>query len=274
MTSKWIIILACASLLAATPAWAQQDNTQSGSSQQGGSQQASGQTSDSQQDNPDDTGSGVITAEQLSDDISVCITKFEGIVVFYILPRGWEGAEQGVNRQTGKLDEDLNRYVLLSKSPMTDDNGVPDLVFELSIYREVLPESWDENLSEDEKSDMEQAAFWDFIDTQMSLNAKAGWHCVTPTDQIKAKPYGTGTRPQTLFVPIFYEREGKVNIYTFTSITAGKVWTMKFLVKSDQADNYGALIALILNNSFAMTEDEFAKYQEEYNEAVPQSPED
>lgn len=245
---KWFTSLMLAGLLAAGPAWAQEG------------------------DEPYD--SGLITFEDLSEDLSVCITSFEGIVVFYVLPRGWEGAEQGVDRQTGKLDEELNRYVLLSRSPMTDESEAPDLVFELSIFREVLPSEWDAGLSEDEKSEMEEAAFWEFIDAQMAVNAKAGWHCVTPLEEIKAKPYGTGTRPPTLFVPIFYEREGKVNIYTFTSITAGKVWVIKFLVKTDQVDNYGALIALILNNSFAMPEEAFEEYQQMYGQDTPQSPED
>jgi hypothetical protein len=246
---KWISTIVLAGLLTAAPAWAQEDD-------------------------PDIMGSGVITPEQMSEDISVCITKFENIVVFYVLPRGWEGAEQGIDRETGRLDEELNRYVLLSRSPMAEDDEAPDFVFELSIYREVLPEEWDAGLSEEERSEMEESAFWDFVNMQMGVNAKAGWHCVTPQSEIKAKPYSTGTRQPTFFVPIFYEREGKVNIYTFTSITAGKIWGLKFLVKSDQIDNYGALIAYIINNAFAMPEEDFEEYQRQYNKDVPQTPED
>lgn len=245
---KWMTIGVLAGLLAAAPAWAQDD------AQEG--------------------GSGVITRDDWANNISNCITKFEGIVVLYVVPKGWEGAEQGVDPKTGKLDEDQNRYVLLSKSPRADENGVPECLFELSIYREVLPEEWDESLSKEEQSEMEQAAFWDFIDAQMKLNAKLGWHCDTPTDDIKSIPYGTGVRPPTYFVPVQYEREGKVRLYTFTTITADKVWTMRFLVQVAQAKNYEALIAFILSNSFAMSEEKFDKYQEEYGQVVPTSPED
>jgi hypothetical protein len=248
---KWLTIVALAGLLlTAVPAWAQEESTEDESA-----------------------GSGLITFEDLSQNLVVCATEFEGIVVLYVLPKGWEGAEQGVDRQTGKLDEELNRYVLLSRSPMADENEAPDMVFELSIFRQGLPEDWDEGLSEDEKQEMEESAFWDFIDAQMSQALKDQWHCVTPQSEIQAKPYGTGTRAPTFFVPVFYEREGKVNIYTFTSITSGKIWMLKFLVKAEQADNYGALIALILNNTFAMPKEKFEEYQRSAGREVPQTPE-
>lgn len=241
-------------VLAAAPAWAQEGQTE--------------------QSGEESFGSGLIDLETMSDKISVCITKFEDIVVFYVLPVGWEGAQQGATDTTGKLDEELNRYVLLSRSPMVDENGAPDLVFELSIYRDLMLEGWDQGMSEEERNEMEESAFWEFVDAQMGVNAKSGWHCVTPQSEIVAKPYSTGTRPPTFFVPIFYEREGKINIYTFTSITAGKIWVLKFLVKSDQIDNYGALIAYIINNSFAMPEEDFEEYQRLYNKENPKTPED
>jgi hypothetical protein len=243
---KWIAIGGMAALLTMAPAWGQDD-------QQEG-------------------GAGVITIDEWATNISNCITKFEGLVVLYVLPKGWEAGEQGVDPQTGKLNEDLNRYVLLSRSLRKDADGVPELLFELSIYREVLPEAWDEGLSVKEKSEMEQAAFWDFIDAQMGVNARTGWRCITPTAEIKAEPYGTGARPATYFVPIEYEREGKVNLYTFTTVTAGKVWTIKFLVEADKGKNYGALITYILNNSFAMSEEQFDQYQEQYGLATEPGP--
>lgn len=208
---------------------------------------------------PEDSGgSGAISFEDLSDNIEVFATHREGIVVFFILPVGWPVAEPGVDRATGELDEELSRYTLLSRSPVVDEDEAADLVFELSIFRYGLPDEWSDGVTEEEKSELERAAFWDFLDVQMSANLEAGLHCATPTEEIKAKPYGTGTRPPTLFVPIFYEpRGGGARMYTFTSTHAGKVWMLKFLVKEDQIDNYGALIALVVNNSFAMTEAEF-----------------
>lgn len=242
---KWVTMGGLAALLLAAPAWAQED--------------------------PADGGAGVIAGP---DNIANCITKFEGVVVFYVLPKGWEGAEQGVDRETGELDEDLQRYVLLSRSPRTDANGAPDLVFELSIYREALPSSWDADLSAAERAEMEQAAFWEFIDAQLAVNTEEGWELVTPEASIAAKPYGTGARPSTYFVPVSYERAGRLRLYTFTTVTAGKVWSLKFLVSAEQDRNYTALISFILNNSFAMSEAQFDRYQEQYGQAVPPEPAD
>lgn len=244
---KWITMGVTAALLAAAPAWAQ--------------------------DSAGESGAGVISVPDL-DNIANCVTLFEGLAVLYVLPKGWEGAEQGVDRQTGKLDEELKRYVLLSRSPQRDDNGAPHLVFELSIYRQALPVEWDASLSAAERAEMEQAAFWEFIDAQLAVHAEQGWELDMPQDSIAAKPYGTGARPSTYFVPVHYEREGKIKLYTFTSVAAGKVWSLKFLVQAEQDENYQALIAFILNNSFAMSEAKFAEYQEQYGQAVPPRPAD
>lgn len=202
-------------------------------------------------------GSGAITIEDLN-NIEVFATHREGIVVFFVLPPGWPVAEPGVDRETGELDESLVRYTLLSRSPVADENEVADLVFEMTIFKEALPEEWAEDLTEEEKAELEQAAFWDFLNAQLGAAINSGLKVVSDTADIAAQPYGTGTRPATYFVPIYYETQGGgAMIYTFTSLYAGKVWMLKFLVKEEQVDNYGALIAFILNNSFAMTEAEF-----------------
>jgi hypothetical protein len=208
---------------------------------------------------PEDTvGSGAITFEDLSEGLEVFATHREGIVVFFVLPVGWPVAEPGADRETGELSEELGRYTLLSRSLVADDDEAADLVFEMTVFSNALPEEWAEGTTEEEQAELEKSAFWDFLDVQMSQSLRAGLHCVTPAEEIKAKPYGTGTRPPTYFVPIFYEPQGGgARIYTFSSVYDGKVWMLKFLVKEDQIDNYGALIALITNNSFAMTEAEF-----------------
>ncbi len=41
------------------------------------------------------------------------------------------------------------------------------------------------------------------------------------------------------------------------------MWTLKFLVAEDQIDNYGALIALILDNSFGLTEAEMKEMEKQ-----------
>ncbi|MBN2082064.1 hypothetical protein JW859_07635 [bacterium] len=240
---KALIIMLFA-ILAATPVWAQDD--------------------------PNERGSGAISIDDLEDSINVCTTVFEGIAVFYILPKGWEGAEQGVDRKSGVLDEELNRYVMMSRRPLVEGDDTEDFVFELSIYRYGIPTDWGEEVTPEERAELEESAFWDFINMQMSESIKSGMDCVSPAESIKAKPYGVGTRKPTYFVPVFYRLDDQLNIYTFTSVTAGKIWTVKFLVEADQAENYEALIALILNNSFAMTEAQFAEYQAQYGKEVPE----
>ena len=41
---------------------------------------------------------------------------------------------------------------------------------------------------------------------------------------------------------------------------------MKFLIKEDQVENYGGLVAYILNNSFALTTEEFDEYNRQMAE--------
>ena len=207
-------------------------------------------------------GSGVITIDQLDKDLEVFFTEYAGINVFYVLPRGWDVGEQGVDKETGKLMENVNRYVLVSRSPVVDENDVPDLVFELSIFDYGLFDGMPAGVSDEERATYEQESFMAFLDVQLSDALNSGLHCLSDPGDIRPKPYGTGTRPPTLFVPIYYETQGAAKIYTFTSAYDGKVWMLKFLVKADQVQNYGGLIALILNNSFALTPEEFAELAE------------
>lgn len=219
----------------------------------------------------DAIGSLVITNEQMANDVEVFITAHAGINVFYILPRGWDVGEQGVDKETGELMENVNRYVLVSRSPVVDENDVPDLVFELNIFDYGLLDGMPEGLSDEERMRYEADAFTSFLDVQLSDALNSGLHCLSNPGDIVPKPYGTGTRPKTLFVPIYYETQGGAEIYTFTSAYAGKVWMLKFLVKADQVANYGGLIALILNNSFALTPEEFDEYNQDMAAAAAEA---
>jgi len=216
-----------------------------------------------QDDVPDDTiGSGAITVEQLQEDLEVFISGREGIVVFYVLPRGWSIAEQGIDPDTGEYIGAIPKYIVGSRSPVIDEKEAPDMVFELNIYRLGLLDDMDEGLSEEEIAAYESARFGEFLDQQLSQNITLGLDCVSQAAEIAPKPYGVGNRPPTYFVPIYYQSDGGAMIYTFTSVTAGKVWMLKFLVQEEQVENYQALVALVVNNAFAMSDEEFVAWQE------------
>jgi hypothetical protein len=223
-----------------------------------------------QSDPPDDYfGSLAITLEQLSEDVVNYISQREGIAVFYVLPRGWEVAEQGVDPETGEINPDMPKYIVGSRSPVIDEEEAPDLVFELNIYRHGLLEEMPEGLGEDERRQYEQDEFFNFLDVQLATNIALGLSCANP-NEIYPKPYGLGSREPTYFVPIYYETEGGSMVYTFTSVTAGKVWMLKFLVKESQIENYTPLVSLIVNNCFALTDADFAAWQEYMEELQEQ----
>lgn len=207
-------------------------------------------------------GSGAITATQFTKDLQILMTEWQGTVINFVLPRGWELVEAGMDPKTGKLRDDLKIYSLLSHAPVAKKGDATDLLFELDIFKQGLLEDLPADTPADQRT--EPAQFNGFLNTQITINIKAGARCVTKPQDIVAKPYGPPTRPPTMFVPIFYEvppahnSKGKGSVlYTFTSVAGGKVWMLKFLVAKDQIDNYGALIALILNNSFGLTKAEY-----------------
>jgi hypothetical protein len=219
-----------------------------------------------QQNNGDDVppgtkGSGVITLEQMTEDLQFFRIEQEGIFVHFVLPAGWELVEEGVDPATGEVDPDIPAYVLLSRSPIHTADEPTDFIFELDIYHQGLTEDLPADLPEEERNPGVQ--LWNFLNAQMSLYLKGGLTCRTARNEIEAKPYGT-TSPQrqpTFFVPLAYDTPTGAELYTFTTFTGDKVWTLKFLVAEDQIDNYGALIALILDNSFGLTEKELKEQQ-------------
>jgi hypothetical protein len=205
---------------------------------------------------PDTNPSGVITLEQLTKELQYLTAQKEGIVVNFILPKNWEVVEEGIDAKTGKVREDLNVYSLLSRRPVADPKDPTDFIFELDIYKHGLTEGGQTN-PKTGKPSTPADQFKEFLDVQMGINIKGGLKVTSKPGEIVPHEYGPKNRPKTIFVPVFYETPSGAMFYTFTSVAGDKIWQMKFLVSKDQTENYGALIALILDNSFGMTEAEF-----------------
>lgn len=215
-------------------------------------------------------GSGAVTATQVTEDLQFLLTEREGIVVNFVLPRGWELVEEST-------DPKRSIYALISRAPVTKKGDPTDLLFELDIYKHGLLEDLPAATPKEERDPGVQ--LWNFLNAQITMNLKAGAKCTTRPQNIAAKPYGPPSREPTMFVPIFYDvpappkTKGKgSSLFTFTSMVGDKVWMVKFLVAKDQVDNYGALIALVLNNSFGMTKaqhDELVKQSKENPPAKP-----
>ena len=112
-------------------------------------------------------GSTVIGLTDL-ENIQQLVTERNGIVVCYVLPQGWVIGEQGVDKATGELMENINRYVLVSRSPVVDEDDAPDCTFELSIFEHGLFDEMPAGLSKEEEKEYEAQAFLAFLDVQIS----------------------------------------------------------------------------------------------------------
>lgn len=209
--------------------------------------------------------SGVITIEQLG-KLQTFTIKVADIAVFFVLPQGWELEEPTVDRTTGKQLDKVNVYVVYSNSVGHEDQKVPDLIFELTVFLKGLDEDLPPDIPEEQRSVGYQ--FRRFLNEQISYNLKGGLDLKTPLSAIDAKPYGTSSkRAPTLFVPLKFEVPQGGELYTFSSFTGNKAWQIRFYVEENQIENYGALIALILDNAFGLTKDEFeAMTGKDYNE--------
>jgi hypothetical protein len=210
---------------------------------------------------PGTTGSGIITLDQMTEDLQFFRIEQQDIYVHFVLPVGWELLEEGIDPATGEVDPDIPAYVLLSRAPVHTPDEATDFIFELDIYYQGLTEDLPEDTPEDQRNPGVQ--LWDFLNSEISLYLRGGLTLRTARNQIEAKPYGT-TSPQrepTFFVPLAYDTPSGAELYTFTTFTGDTVWELKFLVSEGQIDNYGALIALILDNSFGLTEQELKDQQ-------------
>ncbi len=202
--------------------------------------------------------SGVITLEQLQKDLKTHHTGFGGIVVSFVLPKGWEPIEATVNPKTLKQYEEIGIYSLVAAAPTEDENEPPDMVFELDIFEKSLLADLPPETPIEERQPVFQ--MWNFLNEQINFHIKGNLKLVTPIREIKPQPYGTSPeREPTWFTHLKFEIPDGGMLYTFTALSGDKVWMLKFYVEEGQTENYGALIALILNNTFGLTEAEFSE---------------
>ena len=201
--------------------------------------------------------SGVITLEQLQKDLNTHHTGFGGIVVSFVLPKGWDPVEATVDPKTKLQYEEIGVYSLVAASPTLEPEEPPDMVFELDIFEKGLLSDLPDSTPEAERNPVFQMQ--NFLNEQINFHIKGGLEFITPVRDIKPKKYGTSlVRDATWFTHIKFEvPEGGGMLYTFTSLTGDIVWMVKFYVADGQTENYSALIALILNNTFGLSEQEF-----------------
>ncbi len=226
---------------------------------------------------PGAIGSVVMTLEQLTKDINTYkIDKF-GIHAHFVLPKNWVLQEQGRDPKTNKVKEGLPIYVLTSTAPTEKPTDPTDMIFEVDIFDGGLTRDLPAGTTDEARKEERAKRFWAFLNTQMSLNIKSGNKMITKRPDIKALPYGfaidekTGKRtvrpgrPVQYFVPIFYEvapPKGMANakgavLYTFSTFTGDTPWMIKILVSKEQREQYGGLIAIILDNSFGLTDADY-----------------
>lgn len=201
--------------------------------------------------------SGVITLEQLQKDLKTHHTGFGGIVVSFVLPKGWEPVEATVDPNTKKQYAEIGVYSLIAAAPTVDEDEAPDMVFELDIFEKSLLAGLPPEVPEEERNPVFQMQ--NFLNEQINFHLKGGLDLVTKNRDIKPKQYGTSpVRGATWFTHLKFEvPDGGGMLYTFTSLTDDKVWMVKFYVADGQTKNYSALIALILNNTFGLSEQDF-----------------
>ena len=225
---------------------------------------------------PGSVGSVVMTLEQLTKEIATYkIDKF-GIHAHFVLPKNWSLEEQGKDPKTKKVKEGLPIYVLTSRAPTEKPTDPTPMIFEVDIYDGGLTRDMPANTTDEARREERAKRFWSFLNTQMSLNIKSGNKLLTQRSDIEAKPYGVGQnekgqrvvrpgRPVQYFVPIFYEVKPPSNmanakgavLYTFSTFTGDTPWMIKFLVSKEETEDFGGLIAIILDNSFGLTDKDY-----------------
>lgn len=221
---------------------------------------------------PGTTGSGAISLEDLAKNVQTLQVRKYGIVVNYVLPHGWEVLEQGKDPKTGKLREDKGMYVVLSRRPMPDPKEPTDFIFELDLFEKGLTEDLPKDTKPDKRAEIRAERMWGFLNGQISLSLKNGWKLKTQKREIDYKEYGPDSRgKKTNLIPIFYEvppdpklKDSKgAMLYTFTSFEGETIWMLKFLITKGTEDQHGALIAFMLNNAWAVTEEVEKKLREQ-----------
>lgn len=199
----------------------------------------------------------VITLEQMSKDLDKFRTERDGIIVHFVLPKGWDLVEQGIDPKTGEPLEDAGVYALLARRPMPGD-APTDFIFEMDIYERRLMEDLPADIPEEERK--EDYQFMSFLNAQISFNARAGMKMTSEIRDIVPKEYRKGM----FWVPIYYESQSTgTKLLTFTTAIDRKLVMLKFLVSKDAMDLHKGLVALIVNNSWVITEEELKEIEAE-----------
>jgi hypothetical protein len=163
-------------------------------------------------------------------------------------------------------------FTTMSRRKMASPNDPTDFIFELNIYEPNITAGIDDK---DQKKfdDAVGKRFRDFLDAQLSLNIQGKNKVISRASDIAPKKYGPtprngiSTRPQTTLVPIHYQvpppkgQGNSAELYTFTGLTGGRIWQLKFLVNADMVKTYEPLIAIIVNNAFALTDAQQAELE-------------
>jgi hypothetical protein len=224
----------------------------------------------------DSAGSIVIPIQSMAEDLQMLEARKYGIVVRYILPKGWK-VEEAKDAETRKLRDDMHVYIVTSARPMPDPGDKTDFVFELDMYEQTISEALPKDSNSKDLQAAYMKAFLAFLDEQLSMNLKQGYKLLNNVKDIQPKEYGPDSRGKyTYFWPIYYElppppknKEGLkgAHLYTFTSYEGDRIYMLKFLVSKDMVEQHAGLIAFMLDNCWAVTEEvdkkmvEYAKQQ-------------
>jgi hypothetical protein len=198
-----------------------------------------------------------ITIDQMQNAVEKLRTVRDGMVVHFVLPKGWDLVEQGIDPKTGEPIKSVGIYALLARRPMPG-NTPTDFIFEMDIYERRLMEDLPPDLPEEEKA--EDYQFMNFLNAQIAINARAGMKMTSEIRDIQPKEYRKGS----YWVPIYYESQTTgAKLITFATAVDRKLVMLKFLISKDALDLHSGLVAFIINNSWVISEEDLKKMEQE-----------
>lgn len=196
-----------------------------------------------------------ITIDQMENAVEKLRTVRDGMVVHFVLPKGWELLEQGIDPKTGESIKSVGIYALLAKRPMPGDSPT-DFIFEMDIYERRLMEDLPPDLPEEERA--EDYQFMNFLNAQIAINARAGMKMTSEIRDIIPKEYRKGS----YWVPIYYESQTTgAKLITFATAVDRKLVMLKFLISKDALELHSGLVAFIINNSWVISEEALKKME-------------
>jgi len=198
-----------------------------------------------------------ITIDQMQNAVEKLRTVRDGVVVHFVLPKGWDLLEQGIDPKSGETIKDVGIYALLARRPMRGDTPT-DFIFEMDIYERRLLEDLPPDLPEEERQ--EDYQFMNFLNAQIAVNARAGMKLKSEIRDIVPKEY----RKNMYWVPIYYESQSTgSHLITFTTAVDRKLVVLKFLISKDALELHSGLVAFIINNSWVISEADLKKLEQE-----------